>query len=282
MSDIVTDDGVVIDCFGATDPGKRRDTNEDHFVIAGVRKGVDLYRTSLSTAAVAHRVGSVTAHLFAVADGVGGRPLGDMASERAVAAILAYVGQVAACFQAFNPVSEHGLLTRLEETVLAVHRELLDEHGGAKQMAPATTLTMLLLVWPRAYLVHVGDSRAYVKRRQRVQRLTQDQTLGEYMVAAGAWTEEQAAHVPAAQTLSSAVGGVDITPVVGLVDLEAGDGLLLCTDGLTKHVDDARIAELLNGSGSAESIARQLIDDALAAGGSDNVTVVVVRTEPPG
>ena len=83
----------------------------------GVRKGVDLYRTSLSTAAVAHRVGSVTAHLFAVADGVGGRPLGDMASERAVAAILAYVGQVAACFQAFNAVSEHGLLESMQAQV---------------------------------------------------------------------------------------------------------------------------------------------------------------------
>jgi protein phosphatase len=280
MSDTVMDGGVAVDSFGITDAGRRRETNEDHFVIAGVRKGVDLQRTSLSPAAIAHRVGSVSAHLFAVADGVGGRPLGDMASERAVAAILSYVGQVAACFQAFNATSEHGLLAKLEETVLAVHRELLEEHGGGKQLAPATTLTMLLLVWPRAYLVHVGDSRAYVKRRQRVQRLTQDQTLGEYMVAAGAWTEEQAAKSPAAQTLSSAVGGVDITPVVGLVDLEPGDGLLLCTDGLTKHVDDARISELLCGEGDASSIARQLVDDALAGGGTDNVTVVVVRTAP--
>ena len=113
---------------------------------------------------------------------------------------------------AVPPVSERprcGTRTRtaraLEETVQKVHGQLLSEAGGPHVKAPATTLTLVLLVWPRAYLVHVGDSRAYVRRRGRVQALTRDQTFGEYMVSAGAWTEEQAAHSRTAETLASAV-----------------------------------------------------------------------------
>jgi protein phosphatase len=136
---------------------------------------------------------------------------------------------------------------------------------------------MILLVWPRAYLVHVGDSRAYVRRRGRVQGLTRDQTFGELMVSAGAWSEEQAARSRTAETLASAIGGSDLIPVVGLVDLEPGDSLLLCSDGLTKHVSDERIAEALSSAGSAESIARVLVDAALDDGGSDNVTVIVAK-----
>src|SRR5678815_4560646 len=127
---------------------------------------------------------------------------------------------------------------------------------------------MVLLVWPRAYLIHVGDSRAYVRRRDRVQQLTRDQTFGEYMVNIGAWTEEQASRAKPAATLSSAIGGTELTPVVGLIDLEPGDRLMLCTDGITKHVDEERLAQILGEQGSAESISRKLLSEALDAGGS--------------
>jgi protein phosphatase len=271
---------VTVDSFGLTDPGRRRETNEDHFVVATVSKTVDVRTTSLSPAALTLRFGSATGHLFAVADGVGGRPDGDFASERTVAAVLGYAGQAASCFQGFNPSREHELIGKLEDTILGVHRDLIEEYGGsgAGTMIPATTLTLVLLVWPRAYLVHIGDSRAYVRRRGKLQRLTRDQTFGEYMVSVGAWTEEKAATIGPAATLSSAVGGNEILPVVGLVDLEAGDSLLLCTDGLTKHVSDERIGTLLDQPAPAATIARQLVDEALEGGGTDNVTVVVVRT----
>jgi protein phosphatase len=137
---------------------------------------------------------------------------------------------------------------------------------------------MVMLVWPRAYVIHVGDSRVYVRRRGKLQRLTRDQTLGGYMVDIGAWTEEQAARTKTTGTLASAVGGTEITPVVGLVDLEPGDSLLLCTDGLNKHVSDERIGEVLEGPASAEEASRELLQEALAGGGTDNVTVVVLRT----
>jgi protein phosphatase len=273
----MTDRAVRIDAFGITDQGKVRSNNEDHFVVAEVRKSVTVTHGSLSAEALAHRQGNGAAHLLVVADGVGGGPDGDLASERTAAAVLSYVGSVSGCFHSLEPAREDDLLVNLEAAVQGVHSQLVEESGGPRVRAPATTLTMILLVWPRAYLVHVGDSRAYVRRRGRVQRLTRDQTFGELMVSAGAWSEEQAARSRTAETLASAIGGSDLIPVVGLVDLEPGDSVLLCSDGLTKHVSDERIAEALSSAGSAESIARVLVDAALDDGGSDNVTVIVAK-----
>jgi protein phosphatase len=170
------------------------------------------------------------------------------------------------------------LFEKLEGAVHEVHEELLREYGGLSAWLPATTLTLVLLVWPRAYHVQVGDSRAYIRRGGRLQRLTRDQTLGEYMVSLGAWTDEQAKRAPSAANLSSAIGGSELLPVVGLIDLAPGDSLMLCTDGLTKHVTDEEIAKVMARGESAVSTSTTLVNDALSAGGTDNVTVVVVNT----
>jgi len=270
---------VRVDAFGLTDRGRVRATNEDHFVIANVNKSVVIHSTSVPASTIARRFGVANAHLFAVADGVGGRSDGALASERTVTGVLEYFGRAAECFQALDTSREHELIERLESTVRKVHDALLEEYGEERAQAPATTLTMVLLIWPRAYFVHVGDSRAYVRRRGRFQGLTRDQTFGQYMVSVGAWTDEQAARPGPAATLSSAVGGSEMTPVVGLVDLEFGDSMVLCTDGLTKHVPDERIGEVLAMPTDAREMSQLLVNEALAAGGSDNVTVVVVRAE---
>ncbi len=272
---------VTIDSFGLTDPGKERQTNQDNFLIVVIHKSVDVRYSSLSPEALAHKFGAADGHLFVIADGVGGRPDGDLASERTVAALLEYVSQTVGCFRQLSTAREHELFNRLEETVQNVHHQLLTEYGARRGKVPATTLTMVLLVWPRAYLVHVGDSRAYVRRRGRLQRLTRDQTMGEYMVSVGAWTEAQAAASTPGATLSSAIGGTELTPVVGLLDLEPGDSLMFCTDGLTKHVSDERIGAVMSQSGDSEALCRQLVNDALDDGGTDNIAVIVVRSIPP-
>ena len=278
MIDIAT--GAAVDAFGLTDRGLVRDANEDHFVIAQVNKSIEVRQTSLPPDDVGRQFEAATAYLFAVADGVGGRPEGDLASGRTLSAMLSYLGRAASCFQGLDANAEEVLLEKLEAAVRDVHEGLVDEYGGITNKLPATTLTMVLLVWPRAYHVQVGDSRAYVRRGGRLQRLTRDQTLGEYMVSLGAWTDEQAAKAPSAASLSSAIGGSELLPVVGLVDLMPGDTLLLCTDGLTKHVSDEQIATALERADSAVSTSTSLVNDALANGGTDNVTVVVVRTAP--
>jgi protein phosphatase len=279
MTDTVP--AVALDAFGITDLGRVRDGNEDHFLVAHVNRSIEVRQTSLPSAAVSRQFGpGMGGYLLAVADGVGGRPEGDLASERTLAALLSYMGRAASCFQMLDTNEEHALLEKLEEVVRGVHAALLEEYGGVTAKLPATTLTMVLLAWPRAYHVQVGDSRAYVRRGGRLQRLTRDQNFGEYMVSLGAWTEEQRSMATTSETLASAIGGSELEPVVGLIDLSPGDSLLLCTDGLTKHVTDDEIANALAQSESAEATGRRLVSDALARGGSDNVTVVVLRTTP--
>jgi protein phosphatase len=270
---------VAVDAFGITDRGLVREGNEDHFLIARVSKAIEIRQTSMPTDRVDQELGGAVGHVLAVADGVGGGPEGELASERTLATVLAYIGKATSCFQGLSTSAEHELLELLEGAVRDTHAGLLAEYGGVTSRLPATTLTLVLLVWPRAYHVQVGDSRAYVRRGGRMQRLTRDQTLGDFMVSVGAWTEEQARMASTAETLASAIGGSELTPVVGLIDLSPGDSLLLCTDGLTKHVSDERIASALSRTESAEVTSRALLSDALAGGGTDNVTIVVVRTK---
>lgn len=267
---------ITIDAFGLTDKGKVRPVNEDHFVVADIRRSVDMLHGSLPSDVLIDSIGSTTAYLFAVADGVGGGPDGDLASERTAAAVLSYVSGTAMCFNGLDVDREHELLQSLEHTVQKVHQELVST-VAPNVKAPATTLTLVLLLWPRAYLIHVGDSRAYVRRRGRVQAMTRDQTFGEYMVSVGAWSEEQVGKFRTAETLASAIGGSEMTPTVGLIDLEPGDSLLLCSDGLTKHVSEERIAEVMGQSMDSRKMAETLLADALNGGGTDNVSIIVAR-----
>ncbi len=269
---------VMIDSFGITDRGKVRESNQDNFLIVDISKSVAVRHSSLPKDKLGNRFGMAGGHLFVVADGVGGGPEGDRASEGAITALLGYVTETVGCFHGYSFTKEQELFEKLEATVRGVHEKLREEGNAARGETPATTLTMVLLIWPRAYLVHVGDSRAYVRRGDKVQQLTRDQTLGEYMVNIGAWTEEQASRSRPGATLSSAIGGSELTPVVGLIDLQAGDGLMLCTDGLTKHVPLERIEDVFGSPGDAETVGRQLLSDALDAGGTDNIAVIVVNS----
>ena len=144
-------------------------------------------------------------------------------------------------------------------------------------VALATTLTLGLAVWPKLYLLHVGDSRAYQFRQGHLTQLTKDQTMAQALVDAGALKEADLVRSPLRNILSSAIGGTS-QPVVTHHDLQAGDVIMLCSDGLTKHVTDAQIEARFREMTSSEQVCRQLVDDALEGGGSDNVTVLISRT----
>ena len=264
-----------IDVYGATDVGLKRDNNEDHFIIAGIRKSLDLRQTSLVDRSAFDALRGPEAQLLVVADGVGGNVGGERASETAVQALAEYVSRAAGCFSRFDTEAEQDFLADLEGAVRKAHERV--RAIAEDRTPPATTLTMVTFVWPRAYIVHVGDSRAMYLHNGRLRVLTRDQTMAEAMVDAGALTEEQAARSSLTNRLYSALGADEMVPVVGLVDFVPGDVLLLCSDGLTKHVNDQRIAEVLATFGSAEAMTKALVADALAGGGTDNVTVVVAR-----
>jgi serine/threonine protein phosphatase PrpC len=268
--------GVGVDSFGLTHLGKVRTNNEDHFVIATLNKSVALEHTSLEDRNPFDRMRGTSARLFIVADGVGGRPGGELASGTAVESLLQYVAQTVGCFNTADVEKENDFLTHLEGAVQRAHQRIQEELGSGGH-APSTTLTMATLIGPRAYILHVGDSRAYYLHRGRLRQLTDDQTMGRYMVDAGAWSEEQAARASTGANLTSALGGSEMEPKVGLVDLDPGDVLLLCSDGLTKHVADPEIAAVLGRPDGAEALCRELVRIALDGGGTDNVTVVVAR-----
>jgi serine/threonine protein phosphatase PrpC len=143
----------------------------------------------------------------------------------------------------------------------------------------ATTLTMAHVLWPRAYVVQIGDSRCYHLRGAALHKLTRDQTYAQELLDRGAFTADEAEQSPLSQVLTRAIGGEGSEPLpeIGQVALEPGDALLLCTDGLTKHVSDAAIARILASSATATAACEALIGAALEGGGSDNVTVVVSR-----
>ena len=262
-----------VETAGLSHAGKVRSANEDHFAIMTLQKSVQLRGTNLQDSTILDRLRRPEVHVLVVADGVGGASGGKIASGVAVRAVVEYLAEAVGCVHDLDVDREQMFLDHLSRGVQRGHerlKEMFQTQGG-----PATTLTMVTLVWPRAYVVHVGDSRGYYLRNGVLKQFTRDQTMGDFLVDIGAVTVHHAEKAGLYNVLSSAVGG-ELAPNVGVVDLAQGDVLLLCTDGLTKHVPDERIAQLLT-SGAAESVAQSLIDAALEGGGSDNVTVIVAR-----
>jgi protein phosphatase len=267
-------ESVRVDVAGLTSTGKKRSVNEDHYVIASFAKSLQLLDTSLEDRSVFERLHKEPAHLLVVADGVGGKDGGEVASSLTVETIAEYLGGIAGCYNRFDVDREHEFLDHLSSAVEQSHVRLREEFPSGR--SAASTVTMAAIVWPRAYLVHVGDTRAYYLRRGNMRQITQDQTVGDFMVNIGALTEADARERGLFNVLASAVGS-DLTPAVGLIDLEPDDVLLLCSDGLTKHVSDERISELLATSPSAQAACQALVDAAMEDGGSDNITVVAAR-----
>jgi protein phosphatase len=222
------------------------------------------------------------ASLGVVADGLGGHEGGEEAARRAVEDLIKSVSTFfhdAGLKEAEDPEVFSRLL---QDAALSVHKSLLeDAQREGKEVRFATTLTLFLGLWPHAYLLQVGDSRCYVYRDGVLSQISRDQTLAQDLVDQGVLTRTQAEKTQWADILSSAVGGRQAAPVVTRVVRDWGTVVLLCSDGLTKHVSDERIRERLASMTSARQVAEQFLQDALDGGGTDNITMVVGRTLPP-
>jgi protein phosphatase len=257
--------------------GKVREGNEDHFVIASLQRSLEVRQTNLEQRELLDPLCGPKAYLFAVADGVGGQAGGKLASGITIQTIVEYLSETVGSYHAVPAGQEQAFLDPLGHAVQRAQEKLLSTFG-LLQGGPSTTLTIALLVWPKAFLVHVGDSRAYQWREGRLKRLTRDQTMGAYLIDEYEMSEQQVEEGGYNNVLASAVGSPEMTPAVSELTLERGDVLLLCTDGLTKHVPEERIAEVLGRNYSVEASCRELIELALEDGGLDNITVVVANT----
>jgi protein phosphatase len=221
------------------------------------------------------------ASLAMLADGVGGGTRGAEASRIALEAVARYVSSSMRCYYAADTADDGEFSEVLEEGALRCHGELVrrgEENPEFRGMA--TTLTLYLGIWPRAYLLQVGDSRCYLLRRGELTQITRDQTMAQELVDLGVLSRADASGSRLAHTLSSSIGGSQTAPVVTRFDMTWGNVLLLCSDGLTAHVSDERLREQLRSMTSAKQVCEDLLQDALEGGGSDNITVIVGRALP--
>lgn len=267
-----------IDVFGVTHPGLVRKDNQDHFLLGSLHKQFVIHGTSLPRPEDLPQRSERLAFFGMVADGVGGSSAGASASQLALGSVVQYVTQSALTYYALDPSDERPFLEALHGSALTAHKavqEASPPQPGRK--GPATTLTLGIWVWPRAYILQVGDSRAYMLRRGELYRITRDQTFAEDMVDRGALTPEQAATSPLRNVLSSAIGGSAATPIVSKATSTRDSVWMLCSDGLTKHVSDDQIAEHLRNLTSSEQACHALLQAALDGGGTDNVTVLIGR-----
>ncbi len=268
-----------LDLFGLTHRGRVRAVNEDQFLLCTVHPQVDIHGTSLPEVDAESLRGQRLATILLVADGVGGSAAGSTASRLATEAVTKYIASTLRSYHTAGLSSEGELMDALRGAAHEAHdkvRAEAESQLGGRQMA--TTLSLSVVAWPWMYVVQVGDSRGYFYQDGVLRQVTRDQTIAQELVDRGALRQEVAHTSPLSNVLSSAIGASEATPVITKVDVrERGCVVLLCTDGLTKHVSDAEIAEHIGAMESAEQVCRALLQLALDRGGSDNVTLVVGR-----
>jgi serine/threonine protein phosphatase PrpC len=269
-----------IDVHGLTHVGNVRTDNQDHFLLAAVHKRVEVIATNLGEQKHLPAGNQRVAFLAMVADGVGGEKGGADASATALESVMQYVNDSMSCLYDRN-VTETAFTEALQQCAIRSHEAIVARADEDAQHG-ATTLTLFMGVWPAYYLLQLGDSRYYLWREGRLTQVTRDQTLAQDLVDRGVLTRAQAPSSRFAHVLSSALGADAAEPVVTRLQAEWGNVHLLCSDGLTKHVSDERIAERIATMTSSKHVCEQLLQDALDGGGSDNITIIVGRQIPRG
>lgn len=268
-------------CQALSDTGRVREGNEDHFLVAELAQALRVYQSSSPQPRTQYS--GERSYLLAVADGMGGYEAGELASalalETAAACLLDHVRP---------PKRESSNIpVELAAAFYKADDRIFEEVGRCpERRGMGTTLTLALTVGKQLHLAHAGDSRAYLLRTGQLQQLTVDHTVVRAMVQQGIIRADEAAEHRYRHVLTNVIGGPDEGVRVELSqhNLQAGDVLLLCTDGLTEMIDDGRIREILSESHDPELACRLLVEAAIQNGGEDNVTALVAQfdhvTEP--
>lgn len=265
-----------IDVYGLTHRGKVRSVNQDHFLVCSLRKNLEVLHTALPNTDGLPVQGERVAVLGLIADGVGGGLAGEEASRTAVQSVAHFVASSARCFYAADAQSEQEFFDSLQRAASECHAAVVRTSASdPDRRGMATTLTLWIGVWPRAYILQVGDSRCYILKGGELIQITRDQTVAQDLIDQGVLTSTAAHRTQWAHVLSSSIGGRQTAPVVTSIDQTSDDIVLLCSDGLTKHVSDDQIREHLRTMTSAKQVCERLLQDALDGGGTDNITIVV-------
>ncbi len=280
---MATDPGAMpsdeeVDFYGLTHPGKVRTANRDHFLICSVRKHLEVHGTSLPDKGGLSVDSNRLAFLAMVADGVGSGDKAEEASRLAVSTITRYVSEALQTYYTTDSVDPESFSRALADAAINCHQVIESQALENRDlMGMATTLTLWIGIWPKAYLLQIGDSRCYVFRDDRLTQLSRDQTMAQDFIDQGIFTVTDARGSRLEHVLSSSIGGPQSMPVVTTMDQNWNNVGLLCSDGLTKHVSDERIAEVLRNMTSAQQVCEVLLQEALDGGGTDNITIIVGR-----
>jgi serine/threonine protein phosphatase PrpC len=236
---------IPVHAAGATDVGQVRANNQDSYHVGD--------------------------SVFAVADGMGGHLAGEVASATALEPVMALDGRV-------YPDGETAV-EALDEAVVEANRLVSTKAASdSSYRGMGTTLTVALFEGMRVHIGHVGDSRAYLLRDGQLQQVTSDHTLVQHLIDEGQITPEEAATHPQRSIVTRAIGvSGDVEVDTHTIDIRDGDSILLCSDGLTGHVGDDDLMTVLERGDDEKATLETLIAKANAAGGSDNITGVLLR-----
>ena len=270
---------VRIDCGALSHRGVVRSNNEDQFLVARLAKSMKICQSSLEQDAET-RFSDEDGYLLVVADGMGGAAAGERASALAVESIQAFALNSLKWFLHYGRAEESELVAELRKGLELADQAVFDEaEANARLHGMGTTLTLAFSVGRDLYIVHAGDSRAYLHRGGQLEQITSDHTLVQLLVSGGVLSPDAAKHHARRNVVTNVIGGpaAGVHAEIHKLRIEHDDILLLCSDGLTEPVEDRRIAEILGATNDANDATKRLISLALENGGPDNVTAVVAR-----
>ena len=268
---------LAVTAFGITDKGKVRSANEDQFLIAELTKAMRVWQTSLPEPKV--QIGEERAHLFLVADGMGGHQAGERASALAVAAIENFTLNSFKWFFGTDSSEAKKVLAQFQSAFSQADVEIAETAAAQPELrGMGTTVTMAFQLGAQLCVVHAGDSRAYLHRQHELHQLTKDHTLVADLVRTGVLPPDQAAGHRLRHVITNVIGGPEagVKVEARALQLQDGDRLLLCSDGLTETVTDETIAATLDADRTPEAAAKTLMERANAGPAPDNITLVVV------
>ena len=271
---------LIATAFGLTDKGKVRSVNEDQFVVAELTKAMRIWQTSLAEPKL--QIGEERGHLFLVADGMGGHSAGERASALAVAAIENFTLNSFKWFFGEGNVEAKRVLAQFQSAFVQADAQIVEEAAENPELkGMGTTVTMAFQLGTQLCVVHVGDTRAYLYRDGELHQLTQDHTLEAEMLRSGALKPGQSIGNRFRHVITNAVGGPEAGVKVEsrALELQSGDRLLLCSDGLTGAMTDEIIAATLAAEAAPEAAAKALMARAMEGPARDNITLIVAHFE---
>ena len=271
---------LTVEVAAATHRGLVRQNNEDHYLIVEFARSLKPIDTNLDEALL-ERSYELSGYGMIVADGMGGMAGGEVASSMALTRLVELVVDTPDWFMSVNQDNHaETVLKRMTDRFMNVDEALKGRAQNERSLlGMGTTLTVAGALGNDLIIGHIGDSRAYLLHQDKLKQITSDHTLAQALIDAGITKPDEPASRSMRHVLTAALGamGKSVEPEMHRLQLAAGDQLLLCTDGLTEMVADSLITSVLREANSVKRACIDLVDLALAAGGLDNITVIVAR-----